>query len=305
MRLLVVGAGSTGGYFGGRLDQAGRDVIFLVRSHRAEQLRKDGLRIVSPHGDVDLHPALVTADSLSRTYDAILLAVKAYSLEAALADMTAAVGPDTLILPVLNGMRHVEVLTARFGRSRLVGGVCLIATRIDDQGRIVQLTEQHDIAYGELNGARSARTQALDHFMRGAGFNARMSSTIEREMWEKWVLLASLGAINCLLRGTIGEIQAAPGGPELTLQLFNEVLAVVDCVGVSPSEAFLSGATSLLTASGSKQTSSMYRDLERGDLIEADQIIGDLLARARKANIATPLLAIAYTQLSIYQNRRS
>jgi len=305
MRLLVVGAGSTGGYFGGRLAQAGRDVTFLVRSHRAEQLRKDGLRIVSPHGDVDLHPALVTADSLSRTYDAILLAVKAYSLEAALADMTAAVGPDTLILPVLNGMRHVEVLTARFGRSRLVGGVCLIATRIDDQGRIVQLTEQHDIAYGELNGARSARTQALDHFMRGAGFNARMSSTIEREMWEKWVLLASLGAINCLLRGTIGEIQAAPGGPELTLQLFNEVLAVVDCVGVSPSEAFLSGATSLLTASGSKQTSSMYRDLERGDLIEADQIIGDLLARARKANIATPLLAIAYTQLSIYQNRRS
>jgi 2-dehydropantoate 2-reductase len=305
VRLLVVGAGSTGGYFGGRLAQAGRDVTFLVRSHRAEQLRKDGLRIVSPYGDVDLRPAVVTADSLSQTYDAILLAVKAYSLDAALADVTPGVGPDTLILPVLNGMRHVEVLTARFGRSCLVGGLCLIATTIDDQGRIVQLTQQHEIAYGELNGAISARTQALDNFMRGAGFNARLSSTIEREMWEKWVLLASLGAINCLLRGSVGEIQTAPGGADLTLQLFKEVTDVVEAVGVRPSEAFLSRATSLLTASGSKQTSSMYRDLERGGSIEADQIIGDLLARARKANIATPLLAIAYTQLSIYQNRRS
>jgi len=280
-------------------------VIFLVRSHRAEQLRKDGLRIVSPYGDVDLHPAVVTADSLSQTYDAILLAVKAYSLDGAIADMAPAVGPDTLILPVLNGMRHVEVLTARFGRSRLVGGLCVIATTIDEEGRIVQLTQQHDIAYGELSGASSARTQALDNFMRGAGFNARLSSTIEREMWEKWVLLASLGAINCLLRGTIGEIQAAPGGADLTLQLFKEVTDVVEAVGVSPSEAFLSRARSLLTASGSKQTSSMYRDLERGGPVEADQIIGDLLARARKAAIATPLLAIAYTQLSIYQNRRS
>ena len=303
MRLLVVGAGSTGGYFGGRLAQAGRDVTFLVRPHRAELLRTDGLRIVSPHGDANLHPVVVTAGSLTRPYDAILLAVKAYSLNAALEDFAPAVGATTLIVPVLNGMKHLKVLTARFGPACLVGGLCFIVTTVDEAGRIVQLTEQHELAYGELNGTRSARIQALDDFMKGAGFDARLSATVEREMWEKWVLLASMGAITCLLRGTIGEVQAAPGGADVTDRLLKEVTDVVYAVGVRPSDAFLSRARTILTASGSKQASSMYRDLERGSPIEADQIIGDLLARAQKLKISTPLLAAAYAQLSIYESR--
>jgi 2-dehydropantoate 2-reductase len=304
VRLLVVGAGSTGGYFGGRLAQAGRDVTFLVHPHRAELLRTDGLRIVSPHGDVNLHPVVVTAGSLTRPYDAILLAVKAYSLNGAIEDFAPAVGAKTLIVPVLNGMKHLEILAARFGTSCLVGGLCFIATSVDEAGRIVQLTEQHEIAYGELNGTSSARIQALDNFMKGAAFDARLSATVEREMWEKWVLLASMGAITCLLRGTIGEVQAVPGGADVTHRLLKEVTDVVDTVGVKPSDAFLSRARTILTASGSKQASSMYRDLERGSPIEADQIIGDLLARAQKQNISTPLLAAAYAQLSIYESRQ-
>jgi 2-dehydropantoate 2-reductase len=261
VRLLVVGAGSTGGYFGGRLAQAGRDVSFLV------------------------HP------------------VKAYSLTAALEDLAPAVRANTLIVPVLNGMKHLEVIAARFGSSCLVGGLCFISTTVDEAGRIVQLTEQHEVAYGELNGTSSARIQALDDFMKGAGFDARLSATVEREMWEKWVLLAAMGAITCLLRGTIGEVQAAPGGANVTHRLLKEVTDVVDTVGVKPSDAFLSRARAMLTASGSKQASSMYRDLERGSPIEADQIIGDLLARAQRLKISTPLLTAAYAQLSIYESR--
>ena len=303
MRLLVVGAGSTGGYFGGRLVQAGRDVTFLVRSRRAAQIRADGLQLVSPHGDVTLAPKLVTAGEIAGPYDAVLLTVKAFALESALADLAPAVGPETMILPVLNGMKHLDILTARFGARAVVGCVCKVAAMIDAAGRIVQLARFQELAYGEMNGAPSARTAALDRFMQGAGFDARLSPTIAREMWEKWVLLAAMGGITCLMRGNIGEIEAAPGGTGFSQRFLDEVVSVVNAVGEKPSEGFLAAARAMLTAKGSDQASSMYRDLQQGNPVEADHIVGDLLARGQAAGIATPLLAASYTHLSVYQRR--
>ena len=303
MRMLVVGAGSTGGYFGGRLAQAGRDVTFLVRPTRAARLEDKGLEIVSPHGNYTLRPQLVTADRLSGYYDAILLTVKAFSLDSALADMAPAVGPETMILPVLNGMRHLDILARRFGKSVVVGCACKIIASVDELGRIVQHNMLHDIAYGEMDGGTSARIQRLDHFMREAGFDARLSGAIEREMWEKWILLAGLGGINCLMRGTIGEVAQTLRGPEFVAGLLQEIVAVVGAVGVPPHPEFLAAAKAMLTAKGSAQTSSMYRDLQRGVRIEADQIIGDLEARARAHGIETPLLSAIYTHLCVYQQR--
>ncbi|HEX4365753.1 MAG TPA: 2-dehydropantoate 2-reductase [Rhodopila sp.] len=301
MRLLVVGAGSTGGYFGGRLAQAGRDVTFLVRPARAERLRASGLRIVSPHGDVTLAPNIVTAGAIETPFDAILLTVKAFSLDAALDDLAPAVGPDTMILPVLNGMKHVDTLTARFGRQAVAGCVCKVATYVDDQGRIVQLNKLQDLAYGEMNGQPSPRTSGLDEFMQGAGFDARLSPTIEREMWEKWVLLATMGGICCLMRGSIGDVEAAPNGAAFALGLLDEVVSVVTAAGHPPSEAFLANAQTTFTQKGSAMTSSMYRDLQAGSPVEAEQIIGDLLARGQALGVATPLVAAAFTHLSVYQ----
>jgi 2-dehydropantoate 2-reductase len=303
MRMLVVGAGSTGGYFGGRLAEAGRDVTFLVRPARAAHLRANGLQIVSPNGDLTLVPKLVTADDVGGLYDAILITVKAYGLAAALDDLAPAVGPTTMILPVLNGMKHVDMITARFGAGALVGCVCKIAATIDAQGRIVQLARFNELAYGEMDGAPSARTERLDAFMRGAGFDARLTPEVEREMWEKWILLATLGGVTTLMRGNIGQIAAAPGGVEFVSRFLDEVLAVVNAVGKSPSTAFVTSTRAALTTQGSSQAPSMYRDLEQGHPIEADQIVGDLLARAARAGIATPLLVASYANLSVYQNR--
>jgi 2-dehydropantoate 2-reductase len=305
MRFLVVGAGSTGGYFGGRLAQAGRDVTFLVRPNRADSLRQNGLEIVSPHGDLKLHPKLVTAGHVERAYDAVILAVKAYTLDAAMDDLAAAMGPETMILPVLNGMKHVDTLTARFGDQALIGCACKIAAMVDDQGRIVQLSPIQEIVYGEMDGSDSARTKLLDEQMRSAGFDARLSRTIARDMWEKWVLLATAGAINCLMRGNLGEVQAAIGGAALMVRLLDEVTAVVRAVGVAPSEAFLLDTKASLLQPGSKLTTSMYRDLQRGAPIEAEQIVGDLVARAQRAGIDVPLLAAAFTHLCVYQTRRA
>jgi 2-dehydropantoate 2-reductase len=303
MRLLVVGAGSTGGYYGGRLAQAGRDVTFLVRPGRAAQLQKDGLQIVSPHGDVTLKPALLTADRIDQPFDAIILTVKAYQLDAALDDMAKAVGPQTMILPVLNGMKHVDAITARFGKAALIGGLCRIPAQLDEQGRVIQMGKFHDLAYGEMDGSSSARILALDAVLKDAGFDAKLTPHIEREMWEKWTLLAALGGLCCLMRGTVGEVAAAPGGTDFALGLIDEVVATVQAVGVAPSEAFVANTRETLTKAGSAHTSSMYRDLLKGSAVEADQIVGDLLARARKAGLSTPLLSLAYTHLAVYQAR--
>ncbi len=303
MRLLVVGPGSTGGYFGGRLAQAGRDVTFLVRPARAAKLRESGLRIVSPHGDATLRPKVVTRETLAETYDALLLAVKAYQLEAAMEDLAPAVGPESMILPALNGMRHVELLARRFTAHNVVGCAVKVSTTLDDDGRVVQLSTLQEIVYGELDGEPTPRIAALDEFMRSAEIGARLSPAIRREMWEKWTFIASAAATTCLMRGTVGEVEACPGGAAFTLQLLGEVAAIVAAVGVPPSDGFLAGVRAMLTEKGSRLAASMFRDLQSGKPIEAEAIVGDLIRRGANAGIAAPLLSAAYVCLAVHQNR--
>jgi 2-dehydropantoate 2-reductase len=303
MRILVVGAGAVGGYFGGRLAQAGRDVTFLVRPSRAKQLSRDGLRIISPHGDTVLSPKLVSADKIDTPYDVVFLSVKAYALEAAMNDFAAAVGPETMIFPVLNGMRHIDLLAKRFGEHAVIGGVCLVAAEIDGQGRIVQLADFQQLVYGERNGAITPRLKTLDATLQGAGFDARLSPDIMQAMWEKWVQLASLGAITCLMRGAIGEIVAAPGGAELSIDVVNESIAVATACDYKPSEKVVSKHTAAMTAPGSSLTSSMYRDLRNGAPVEADHILGDFIERGSAHGVAAPLLKAAFVNLRVYQDR--
>jgi 2-dehydropantoate 2-reductase len=303
MRILIVGAGAVGGYFGGRLAQAGRDITFLVRPSRAKQLRHDGLRIISPHGDAVLTPKLISAEEIDTPYDLVFLSVKAYALEPAMNDFAGAVGPDTMILPVLNGMRHLDLLSKRFGPYAVIGGVCLVASEIDQEGRIVQLADIQQLAYGERNGERSQRLQTLHATMHGSGFDARLSTDITQEMWEKWVQLASLGAITCLMRGAIGEIVAAPGGAELSLKVLDESIAVATACGHKPSEDFLSKNTRALTKPGSPLTSSMYRDLCKDAPVEVDHILGDFIEQGAGHKVATPLLKAAFVNLRVYQER--
>ena len=305
MRILIVGAGSTGGYFGARLIQAGRDVTFLVRPARAAVLRDKGLQVVSPHGNFDVPTKVVTAGELKEPYDIVLVTVKAFGLAAAIADFAPAVGPHTTIMPFLNGMKHIDDLQARFGAERVVGGVVRVSTHLDGQGRVVQLSPVHELLYGELDGATSERIRALDEFLSNAGFDTRLSDRIVQELWNKWIMLASLGGITSLARGTVGEIEATDGGAEFVRAFVEEAAAVASASGHAPSPQVLDGTIALLTTKGSPLTSSMYRDLMAGDAVEVDQILGDLRARARSSGIATPLVSAAFIQLAIYQRKRA
>ncbi len=190
---------------------------------------------------------------------------------------------------------------ACLGKAALAGCVCKVATIVEETGRIVQLTKLQDLAYGEMNGEMSARITQLDAVMQNAGFDARLSASIEREMWEKWILLATIGGINCLMRGNIGQVAREPGGVEFSRNFLAECVATTTACGHPPSPEFLTATEALVTAKESTQTSSMYRDLQIGKVVEADQIIGDLLLRAQRLQVPAPLLSAAYTSLSIYQ----
>jgi 2-dehydropantoate 2-reductase len=302
MRTLVVGAGAVGGYFGGRLLEAGRDVAFLVRPGRAAQLARDGLRIRSRFGDAHLpHPPALVAGDLRETFDLVLLSCKAYDLDGAMESMAPAVGPGTAVLPLLNGMRHLELLDERFGRARVLGGRSVIASTLTESGEIVHLNDSHGITFGERDGALGERVQRIAALMQGAKFESEASTEIVLDMWEKWVFLASLAASTCLMRATVGQIAEAAGGPEFVKGLLEECRAIAEAQGYPPREATWTRTAAMLTAKGSTFTASMLRDMERNAPVEADHVIGDLL---RRAPGDTPRLQIAYTHLKAYEARR-
>jgi 2-dehydropantoate 2-reductase len=303
MKMLVVGAGSVGGFFGGQLAAKDRDVTFLVRDHRARQLEK-GLTIYSEERATTIPIEVIVTGQKAGPFDVILLAVKAYQLAVALDDLAPYVGGDTMILPVLNGMSHVEVLRSRLGAARVIGGVAILATSLDEKGWIQDQGGVHYLAFGEWDGARSERLLALKSLLDGAGFESKLSGDIEREMWEKWAMLAGLGAVTCLLDGNIGEVARA-SGKGVVSDLFEEITATIAASWKPLTTTYKAQTLTLLTNESSQQTSSMFRDLRAGHRIEADQIIGDLIVRAGACRVATPLLEAARVRLKVYENRLS
>jgi 2-dehydropantoate 2-reductase len=303
MRILVVGAGAIGGYFGGRLKAAGRDVTFLVRARRAGQLAKTGLVIKSPTGDVELPaPPTVAAENLRAPYDVILLSCKAYDLASAIESFAPAVGPNTAILPLLNGMAHIDTLTARFGAKAVLGGQCVISSTLDAEGRVLHLAPMHFLSFGEQDGKKSERAEAILKAFSGAGFDANLSTAIIQEMWEKWAFIATGAGITCLMRAAFGDIVSA-GAVNLTTQMYDECCAIAVANGFPPSKATIDRSLGMFTASGSTISASMLRDIERGAPIEADHVVGDLLRRGNKTDPA--LLRIAYAHLKAYDARRN
>jgi 2-dehydropantoate 2-reductase len=296
-----VGAGATGGFFGGRLAEAGRDVTFLVRPARAATLASRGLRIHSPAGESTIPVRTVTAGSLDGPYDLIVLAVKSYGLTAAITDLTPAVGPETVIVPLLNGMRHLSALTEAFGPSAVYGGVCMIAGTLTEAGDIVQLTGLQRLAYGPLDGGPDPRLASVEAALSGAGFDSRGTDTITQQMWEKWLFLASLGVVTTLMRGPVGEVLAAPGGVEFTDRVVAEAVAIVTAAGHPPRDQALAFLRESIAKSRQvPTTSSMYRDLTAGLPVEADAIVGDLVDHARRLGVDAPLYSAAYTNLCVY-----
>lgn len=304
MRTLVLGAGATGGYFGGRLLETGADVTFLLRQQRAKDLRERGLSIKSKYGDTHLDN-LKIIEKASEPFELIILSCKAYDLDNALDAISGAVGKDTTVLPLLNGMRHFEVMQSRFGEEKVVGGFCVIAATMGPDGNILHLNDMHTIKYGEMDGKPSDRISKIDEMFAPANCNSLASETIVADMWEKWVMISSLAALTTLMRANVGEVARAPFGPEIATTLFKECLSVANAHGCNPPETFAKSMGGRLSDPTSTLAASMLRDVERGNNVEADQILGNLIDKAKEKNISVPTLQIAYCNVKAYEQRRA
>jgi 2-dehydropantoate 2-reductase len=305
MRVLVVGAGAIGGYFGGRMLQAGRDITFLVRPRRATELGSAGLVIKSPNGDITLkNPPTVQADNLKEKFDVVLLSCKAFDLEDAIKSFAPAVGPQTSIIPLLNGMLQLDVLDAKFGHERVLGGLCAIAVTLNDKREVVQLQPMQSLTFGERDGKMTDRVRAIAEIFKSGNFGSVASESVQQDMWEKWTFLASVAASTCLMRAPLGIILAAPGGKDFLLGILDECKAVATAEGFSPRAPFLGRTVTMLTTEGSPLTASMFRDIKAGQRVEADHVIGDLIARGDVAKVPVPRLRTAYTHLKAYETQR-
>lgn len=305
MRFLIVGAGALGGYYGGRLLDAGQDATFLLRERRAAQIAETGLRIKSPLGDLHVAaPPYVTSANIPSHFDVVVVGCKAYDLDSTMDSFEAAVGPNTMILPLLNGMRHIDRLKERFGAERVLGGLCMISATLDEQGTILHLNDLHVLSYGELDGTRSERVSAIEAAFSKANFTGRLTEDILHEMWEKWVFIASAAGITSLMRGTVGDYVSA-GASDLALQLLAECAAVAEHNGFAPRGAALDRSRAILTAAGSAISASMAKDIEKGARIEADHLIGDLLRRGPGGQSGLTMLRVVEAHLATYEARRA
>lgn len=301
MKVLVIGAGALGGYYGACLVRAGRDVTFLVRENRAELLRRNGLQVVSPHGDFAVQPKLLLASDLKEPFDVLLVGVKAYSLDDAMSQFAPAIGTSSMILPILNGLKHVDALTARFGAARVLGGLANVSAGLDAEGRVVQFMANQTIVFGEIEGALSERALALETLLDVPGIDVRASEAIMQDMWEKFVQLSTLAGITCLMRASIGDILAVPNGEQSIFRLFAECCAVATASGFEPRAPFIEFDRKLFTTLDSPLKASMLRDIERGSTTESEHILGDMANRAGTLGIETPLLDLARAHVAAYE----
>jgi 2-dehydropantoate 2-reductase len=317
LRILILGAGGTGGYFGGRLAQSGADVTFLVRPARARELDRDGLRIRSPLGDARIDVAHVTAEALparvaAQPFDLVILSCKAYDLDTAVDAIAPAMTGATTLMPILNGLRHYPLLDARFGRDQVFGGLCFISATKGPGGEILHLGKPASMTFGERDAApgdgaassgeaTSARGRALSALCEQAGIDHKLSTQIALDQWIKYSFLTALAAGTCLMRSHVGGIVASEGGAAFMAGLHEECLAVAAAAGHAVPDKARDIARATLVQPGSDTKASMLRDLEAGQRVEAAQIVGDMLQRARQAGVDAPLLQTAWVHLQAYE----
>ena len=304
MRILVLGAGAIGGYYGGRLAEGGADVSFLVRPGRAQALAERGLVVRSPLGDIERPVKTLLAGEVREPFDLVLLSAKAYDLDSAVDAIAPALGPHSAVLPLLNGINHMAVLSGRFGAARVLGGACGIGVVLEPSGEVRHNGSLEWLAFGEVSGERSARCDAIAKIFAKTKINASLSDNIVQAMWDKFVMLASLATATTLTRANIGEILAAPSGEWLMLEALGECERVAAADGHPPTREALERTRKMLTTRGSAFSASMMRDLVAGGATEHDHIIGDLVRRGERRGVAVPVLRTALANLQVQEARR-
>lgn len=303
-KILVLGAGGIGGYFGGRLAESGADVTFLVREPRQKALQANGLKIESPFGDASLSVRTTTGSGLQPVFDVVVLTCKAYDLDDAIATIAPGIAPTGYVLPLLNGIAHIDILNARFGKERVLGGSAKIQVTLTKEGAVRQLNDWRTITFGEQTGELSDRVRTLASlFAATRGIEALAVDDVMQRMWEKAVHLTTAASMTCLMRANVGEIVRTPEGAHIFLEQLRIVAEIAAANGYRPSEAFMESYRNTFSQRDSLYTTSMLRDIERQGKTEVDHVLGFMLAKAREANLEHGTLLLAYTHVKAFEQR--
>jgi 2-dehydropantoate 2-reductase len=302
MRILVVGAGAIGGYFGGRLLEKGEDVTFLVREKRKQQLEKYGLLAESVHGDMTFpEPKTIQAGEKADAFDVILLSTKAYHLEGAIEDIRPFTGDSTLILPLLNGIAHIDELTAAFGEANVLGGLCFIETTLGEIGKVIQTSPVHDFVFGERSGEKTERILKLQEAFSGTKANFRLSENIEQEMWHKYLFISTLSGVTSLFRSPIGPIRDQAFGLNTVKIVLKEASAIMRGLDAPLADGIEDAQVQKINEMGYEMKSSLQRDMEKQQAIEADHFFGYLLKKAELLDLDAPVIGAIYANLKVYE----
>ncbi|MBM7603515.1 2-dehydropantoate 2-reductase [Metabacillus crassostreae] len=304
MKVLVVGAGAVGGYFGGRLAESGVDVTFLVREKRQQQLKENGLKIKSVHGDYSFSPKTIVSTDLSHEkYDVVIIGTKSYHLQNAIEDIKHFVAQETVIIPLLNGIKHIDVLKSTFLENQVIGGLCFVESTVDQDGVIIQSSKTHDFVYGEFTGIETDRIQKINEAFSQTKASIRKSDTILKDMWHKYMFISGLSGITTLFRSSIGPIREAKYGLEMIENLFLEIGSIMRGIGAPIDDHIENLQLHKINEMSYDMKSSMQRDMEKKESIEGEHLHGHLLTLAKENNIHTPYLKMTYSNLSTYNKQ--
>ncbi len=304
MRILILGAGAVGGYLGARLIESGADVTFLLRGERLNFIRDNGLNIYSELGNIKLKPKFITSDKLTHNFDLLILACKAYSLINAVNDIKPVVNKDTRILPLLNGVSHLQYLDDFFGREAIMGGLVHLAVELDTKGQINHLNYFHRFVFGCRHPEQNTCGRLLENIISNTKLEFSHSTHIQHDMWEKFVFLTTLAGATCLFRGNIGEIMRTESGYDYITGVFQECVDIATAYGHRPNDETMHDYIELLTNVNSDYTSSMLRDIHGGVATEANHILGEMLKRGIEKKLSVTLLGYAYSHLQVYEFQR-
>ena len=298
MRIAVFGAGGVGGYFGARLMQAGEEVAFVARGKHLEAMRTRGLKLRSILGDVHLTEVEVSDDPEDiGPVDVVLLAVKTWQLEGAVARMAALLGEQTFVVPLQNGVEAASIVADHIGEHRVLGGVCKIISHLGEPGEIVHVGATPWIAFGERVSDGGDRAQRLLAMFQNANVAAEISDDIEAAIWEKLLFVASVGGVGAVTRAPIGVVRDLPETRALLVSAMSEVQALAYALGVSVSETAATDALRFVDSLPAAGTSSLQRDIVAGRRSELDAWSGAVMRLGEQAGVPTPVHAYCYGSL--------
>src|SRR3990172_5059511 len=295
MRIAVFGTGGVGGYFGGLLAHAGHDVVFIARGDHLDALQAEGLRVKSIHGDFTVRPARATLDPASvGAVDYVIVAVKHYSLAAAAPAVAELVGPETTVVPLLNGVDAHEILESQVPRAALVGGLCSVVSMIESPGVLRQESQFRSLVVGELSHQHSDRVERLVRAWQACGADASQADDIHVAMWNKFIFIASFAGVGALARANAGEIRASPETRQLIIEAAREIETVGRAEGVELGPDAADRAISFFDNMGPTSTSSMQRDVAAGMMFELEAFSGTIVRLGQKRGVATPVHRVIY-----------